>query len=103
MKNVAENKILDGPDVEVGNKLTDAQLAEIKKYLPRDYAMKFAKKYDGIDKRQTIEVFNQRSSNPKWNEIVWTAVIKKLSENNRQDLVEAVEKRLSFCKALLDI
>lgn len=100
---MAENKILEAEDLNVGNKLTEAKLEEIKKYLPRGYAKKIAEKYDGIDKRQVVEVFKQRSANPKWNEIVWTAIIKKLSENDRQDLVNEVEKRLSFCRSLLDI
>lgn len=90
-------------NLEEKSKLTDIQLFEIKKYLPKNFAKKIAETYDGITKRQVIEVFNQRSKNVEWNRIVWNAIQKKLTDNKRQDLVESASKRLSFCESLLDI
>lgn len=103
MKNDLENKILDEDEIDVGNKLTVEQLADIKRYLPRHFAKKTAEKYAGVTKRQVVEVFNQRSPNPVWNQIVWDAIKKKLAENERKDLIEAIDKRLLFCNSLLDM
>ena len=103
MKNGADNKVLDHKNLEERSKLTDVQLFQIRKMLPKNFAILIAETYEGINSRQVKEVFNQRSRNVEWNRIVWNAINKKLTENNREDLIEAVSKRLSFCESLLVI
>lgn len=89
--------------IAVNFKLTNRQLSEIRKYLPYGFFTVLAEKHDSISLRQIREVFGQRTTNADHNEIVWTAVRKKLTLFQRHDLIKAVNARLSFCKNLLHV
>lgn len=87
-------------------KISASSHNKIRKLLPKDWRKQIAESGAQITKRQITEVFNQRTTNPDQNRIVWEAIKKVLqnSENKkREELIEEVNKRLFYCNSLDNI
>lgn len=80
--------------------LTKRDLTSIRKFLPKDWRSQIHQKQASVSLRQITEVFNQRSNNPTDNLLVWSVIKEVLTSAEQSELVEKVEKRISFCTKL---
>lgn len=83
--------------------LTKDDLTIIRSALPKNWRLLIHQMQDCISLRQITEVFNQRTTDPASNLVVWRSINKLLRKAKQPAVAEKVKKPLSFYADLYNV